>query len=111
MAPIPSLLSPETQETISSLTRKQKDIFDFQIPRLRKCTGPFATQQQFAAELREDVDAFGKQVEELEGEVHALRVERSRRELRAVVDEFKEATGRCVDCEFGVGPSADFMLG
>lgn len=110
MAPIPSLLSLETQEVISSLSRKQQDIFDFQIPRLRKCAGPLATQQQFAAELREDVDAFARRVEELDGEVHALRVERSRRELRAVVDEFNEVVGRYVRCTFGGRPSADFAL-
>lgn len=96
MAPIPSLLPPETQDSIASLTRKQKDIIDFQISRLRKCTGPLATQQQLGSELREDVEGFVRHVEGLESEVDDLRAESSRRELRVVVEKFKESVIRCV---------------
>ncbi|THH28354.1 hypothetical protein EUX98_g5836 [Antrodiella citrinella] len=94
MAPIPSLLPPETQDAVASLSRRQKDIFDFQIPRLRTCTGPLVTQQQLSAELREDVEVFARNVEVLDGSVDDLRGERSRRELRVVVDEFQDSLVR-----------------
>lgn len=63
MAPLPSTLSEELLTTIDSLRRRRTDLSDFQIPRLRNCTGPLAVQQQYAAELREDLDAFARQVE------------------------------------------------
>ena len=63
MAPLPSLLDEKTTKTIASLERLQKDLSDFQIPRLRTFTGPLAQQQQFATELRDDLDLFGLQLE------------------------------------------------
>ncbi|KAH8101157.1 Sec20-domain-containing protein [Cristinia sonorae] len=94
MAPIPSVLPSEIQERISSLTRKEKDIFEFQIPRLRDCKGTLATQQQYAAELREDVDGFARDVDGLDTEVDDLKGERSRRELRVVVSSFRDSLTR-----------------
>ncbi|TCD65729.1 hypothetical protein EIP91_002258 [Steccherinum ochraceum] len=94
MAPIPSLLPQQIHDAIANLTRKQKDIFDFQIPRLRKCTGPLVTQQQYAAELREDVDAFARSVDLLEVELDEIQGDRARKELKAVAGEFKEALAR-----------------
>lgn len=96
MAPIPSLLPPETQDAVASLSRRQKDIIDFQIPRLRTCTGPLVTQQQLSAELREDVEVFARNLEGLDGSVDDLKGERSRRELRVAVDEFKDSLTRSV---------------
>lgn len=63
MAPLPSTLSEELLTTIDSLRRRRTDLSDFQIPRLRNCTGPLAIQQQYAAELREDLDTFARQVD------------------------------------------------
>lgn len=63
MPPIPSTLDEQITTVIDSLRRRQKDLSEFQIPRLRTCKGPLATQQGFAAELREDLDTFSKQVE------------------------------------------------
>jgi len=89
MPPLPSTLGEEIASAIESLRRRRKDLSDFQIQRLRTCTGPLAVQQQYAAELREDLDIFARQVESLDLSVDDQRVERDRRELRQVVDEFR----------------------
>ncbi|CDO70492.1 hypothetical protein BN946_scf184569.g35 [Trametes cinnabarina] len=94
MPPLPSALDDETTNLIASLERRQKDISEFQIPRLRKCTGPLSVQQQYAAELRDDLDAFARQIETLNVAVDDQRTERARRELRQVVEEFKSALAR-----------------
>ncbi|EMD35457.1 hypothetical protein CERSUDRAFT_96573 [Gelatoporia subvermispora B] len=91
MPPIPSTLDEQTSALIASLQRRQKDLAEFQIPRLRTCTGPLATQQQFAVELREDLDAFSRQVDSLDLSVDDQRTERNRRELGAIVDELHAA--------------------
>lgn len=63
MPPLPSTLDATTQNLVEALARRERDLREFQIPRLRTCDGPLATQQQYAAEIREDLDGFGKQVE------------------------------------------------
>ncbi|KAI0326134.1 Sec20-domain-containing protein [Cubamyces sp. BRFM 1775] len=94
MPPLPSTLDEETTNLIASIERRQKDLSDFQIPRLRQCTGPLALQQQYAAELRDDLDVLSKQVETLDVAVEDQRTERARRELRQVVEEFKACLTR-----------------
>ncbi|KAI0349700.1 Sec20-domain-containing protein [Trametes cingulata] len=94
MPPLPSALDEETTNLIASLERRQKDLADFQIPRLRQCTGPLTLQQQYAAELRDDLDAFARQIETLDVAVEDQRTERARRELRQVVEEFKATLAR-----------------
>ncbi|KAI0763123.1 Sec20-domain-containing protein [Trametes elegans] len=94
MPPLPSVLDAETANLIASLERRQKDLSDFQIPRLRQCAGPLSLQQQYAAELRDDLDAFARQVETLDVAVEDQRTERARRELRQVVEEFKATLTR-----------------
>ncbi|PSR76589.1 hypothetical protein PHLCEN_2v8347 [Hermanssonia centrifuga] len=93
MPPLPSTLGENTKLSIESLERRQKDLRDFQIPRLRSCTGPLVTQQQYAAELREDIEAFARQVEAYVA-VDDEKGERNRKELRLVVDEFREGLAR-----------------
>ena len=63
MPPIPIAYDENAEKLIESLQRRQKDLHDFQIPRLRTCTGPLSVQQQYAAEIREDMDGFARQVE------------------------------------------------
>lgn len=63
MPPLPTTYDDETKTLIASIQRRQKDLTEFQIPRLRSCKGPLSVQQNFAAELREDIDALGKQIE------------------------------------------------
>lgn len=63
MAPIPSTFDTETQALLEAVRRRQHDLSTFQIPRLRACTGPLATQQAWAAEVREDIEQLAKQVE------------------------------------------------
>lgn len=63
MAPIPSSLNTETINLIDNLQRRQKDLDDYQVPRLRDCKGPLSVQQKLAAELKEDLNAFGQQIE------------------------------------------------
>jgi hypothetical protein len=63
MPPIPTTYDDETKNLIESIQRRQKDLSEFQIPRLRDCRQSLAVQQNLAAELREDVDTVGKQIE------------------------------------------------
>ncbi|TFK89043.1 Sec20-domain-containing protein [Polyporus arcularius HHB13444] len=94
MPPLPSAVDQETANIIASLERRQKDLTDFQIPRLRSCTGPLALQQQYAAEVRDDLDVFARQLESLDVAVEDQRTERARRELRQVVDDFQATLTR-----------------
>ncbi|KAJ3555238.1 hypothetical protein NM688_g2692 [Phlebia brevispora] len=89
MPPIPATFDDEIKALIDNLERRKKDLQDFQIPRLRTCEGPLATQQQFAAELREDIETFSRQVETLDVAVDEQQGERNRRELRQIVEELK----------------------
>jgi protein transport protein SEC20 len=63
MPPLPNTYDEETKNLIESVQRRQTDLSQFQIPRLRSCKGPLSVQQDLAAELREDMDTFGKQIE------------------------------------------------
>ena len=63
MPPLPSTYDEETNSLIASVQRRQKDLSEFQIPRLRDCKGPLTVQQNLAAELREDVDTLGRQIQ------------------------------------------------
>lgn len=63
MAPIPTTFDAETQALLEAVEQRQNDLSMFQIPRLRACTGPLATQQAWAAEVREDIEQLSKQVE------------------------------------------------
>lgn len=108
MPPLPNTFDDETKGLIESVQRRRNDLSEFQIPRLRDCKGPLAVQQSLAAELREDIDILGRQIEvsamgiplntELKRLSQALDVlvgdqkgERNRRELRRTVDEYLEA--------------------
>jgi protein transport protein SEC20 len=63
MPPLPNTYDNEIKDLIESVQRRENDLFDFQIPRLRDCKGPLTVQQNLAAELREDVDILGRQIE------------------------------------------------
>src|ERR1700730_9897967 len=63
MPPLPSTLDEETQNLIESIRRRQKDLSEFQIPRLRDCRGPLTVQQTILADVREDMETFARQVE------------------------------------------------
>ena len=63
MPPLPVTFDDAAKALIDSLERRQRDLHEFQIPRLRSCNGPLSVQQQYAAEIREDIDVFAKQLE------------------------------------------------
>lgn len=90
MPPLPSSLDEDVKSSIAALERRQKDLEDFQIPRLRTYKGPLRTQQQYASELREDIESFAKQIEDLDVAVDDQRGERNRKELRQIVVDFKK---------------------
>ncbi|KAG5339776.1 hypothetical protein C0989_003576 [Termitomyces sp. Mn162] len=94
MAPILVTSTDETSQLISAAKRRQNDLVDFQIPRLRSCQGPLSLQQNLAAELREDIDSFAKQVEALELSIGDQRGEKNRAEMRRIVDEFQSDLAR-----------------
>jgi len=94
MPSLPSTFPQETTDLISSARRHQTDLLEFQIPKLRSCNGPLSTQQNLWAEIREDIEAYARQVEALDISVGDLRGERNKRELDGVVRELREALGR-----------------
>lgn len=77
MPPIPPKFDQETTDLVESIQRRRKDIDTFQLPRLEKCTGPLSTQQQYASELRDDIDILAKQIDVsarlYSAQVHLLR--------------------------------------
>ncbi|KAJ7100267.1 Sec20-domain-containing protein, partial [Mycena belliarum] len=94
MPPLPTTFDEETQQLIAAAQRQENDLSDFQIPRLRSCQGPLSSQQNLAAELREDIDTFARQIEALDVLVGDQIGSRNRRELKAVVDNFNENLAR-----------------
>ncbi|EJC99303.1 Sec20-domain-containing protein [Fomitiporia mediterranea MF3/22] len=92
MAPIPQTLDDEIKGLIDNLNRRQKDLAEYQVPRLRGCKGPFSEQQRFAAELREDLDAFGKQIETLEVRAEDVVRKSDRVSVLQLVEEFRESS-------------------
>ncbi|KAI9445783.1 Sec20-domain-containing protein [Lactarius psammicola] len=89
MPPLPPTFDDATSASIASVQRRQSDLRDFQIPRLRGCTESLATQQQYAAELREDLETVMRLIESLDESVDIQRNERSRRDLRGIVEGFR----------------------
>ena len=63
MPPLPLTFDDATSASIASIQRRQNDLRDFQIPRLRSCSESLATQQQYAAELREDLEVVMRLIE------------------------------------------------
>ena len=63
MAPIPLVLDDETKDLVDNLKRREKDLAEFQVPRLRQCSSSLVEQQRLAAELKEDLGSFGQYVE------------------------------------------------
>ncbi|KAL4079393.1 Sec20-domain-containing protein [Scleroderma citrinum] len=89
MPPLPIVFDVDSLALVETIERGLNDLSTFQLPRLRTCTGPLTTQQLWAAEIREDVDRLGKQIEELDVLVDDQRTERARRGLRLQVDTFR----------------------
>ncbi|KAF7426210.1 hypothetical protein PC9H_008577 [Pleurotus ostreatus] len=94
MPPIPAVYDEEVTQLIESTQRRQKDIADFQIPRLRTCNGPLALQQRLFVELREDIDLYARELQSLELLVADQRSEKARRELQATVSDYQEILAR-----------------
>ncbi|KAF8586367.1 Sec20-domain-containing protein [Ramaria rubella] len=88
MPPLHSTLQVETANLVDLLTRRQKDIQEFQISRLRDFTGSLATQQQHAAELREDLETFARNVKALTSLAEDQERERERREVAHRAQQF-----------------------
>jgi protein transport protein SEC20 len=63
MPPLPTTFDDATNASIASIQRRQNDLREFQIPRLRGCTESLAVQQQYAAELRDDLETITRLVE------------------------------------------------
>ena len=63
MPPIPPKLDQESAGLIESIERRRKDIDTIQLPRLEKCAGPLWVQQQYASELRDDIEILAKQID------------------------------------------------
>ncbi|KAF8523007.1 Sec20-domain-containing protein [Gautieria morchelliformis] len=98
MPPLPCTIQKETANLVESLTRRQKDLEEFQIPRLREFKGSLAAQQRYAAELQEDLELFGKNVQvsmsaenTLDSLVEDQERERERREVAHRAQQFTKS--------------------
>ncbi|KAJ4490135.1 Sec20-domain-containing protein [Lentinula aciculospora] len=91
MPPLPPSLPPAAAQLISSIRRREIDISDVQIPRLRTCPGPLSLQQKLSTELREDMDVFARQIEALDAMVDDQKGQKNRRELKIQAEGYKEA--------------------
>jgi len=89
MPPLPTTFDDATNTSIASIQRRQNDLREFQLPRLRGCTESLTVQQQYAAELREDLEAITRLVEALDETVDVQRSQRSRKDLRGIVEGFR----------------------
>ena len=63
MPPLPTTFDDATNTSIASIQRRQNDLREFQLPRLRGCSDSLTVQQQYAAELREDLETITRLVE------------------------------------------------
>lgn len=63
MPPLPDTLYDETKAKLDRLDRRLRDAQTFQIPRLRNHVGSTALQQQYAAELREDLERCRRELQ------------------------------------------------
>ncbi|KAJ3818934.1 Sec20-domain-containing protein [Lentinula raphanica] len=94
MPPLPSSFAPEATNLIDSIRRRGADISNVQLPRLRACPGPLSLHQKLSIELREDIDVFSRHIEDLDALVDDQRGRKNRRELKALVEEFKQTLGK-----------------
>ncbi|TFK26623.1 Sec20-domain-containing protein [Coprinopsis marcescibilis] len=91
MPPLPTKYSEDAKSFIDTLERRSRHLSETQIPALRDCAGPLSVQQELAEELREDLAAFARQIENLDAMLDDQKGERARRELNSVVQGFKGA--------------------
>ncbi|KAF8496550.1 Sec20-domain-containing protein [Russula emetica] len=89
MPPLPTTFDDATNTSIASIQRRQNDLREFQLPRLHGCSESLTVQQQYAAELREDLETIMRLVETLDESVDVQRSQRSRKDLRGIVEGFR----------------------
>ncbi|VDC00158.1 unnamed protein product [Peniophora sp. CBMAI 1063] len=89
MAPLPPAYDSTAAAAFTSIQRRVVDVREHQIPRLRDCKESLAVQQQYNAELQEDLETLGRLVEELDDLSEDQRGDRAQRELKAVVEELR----------------------
>ncbi|KAJ3920501.1 Sec20-domain-containing protein [Lentinula edodes] len=94
MPPLSPIFTPEAAQVISSIRRRELDISNVQIPRLKTCLGPLSLQHKLSTELREDIDVFARQIETLDAMVDDQKGSKSRRELRVLADEFNQTLSK-----------------
>ncbi|QRW04036.1 hypothetical protein RhiLY_03035 [Ceratobasidium sp. AG-Ba] len=94
MPPISSPLFTEAQTTYEGISRILKDLNEYQIPRLRDCKGPLTLQQQFAAELRDDIDALAKRLEDFSTLAEDQERENERTQVKQWVTDLSNELAR-----------------
>ncbi|KAI0314995.1 Sec20-domain-containing protein [Amylostereum chailletii] len=94
MAPLPSTFDEGVSGVILSIQRRSRDMNDVQLPRLRSCKESLAVQQQYAAELHEDLEVVARLVQELDEAVEDQKGNRARQDLKAIVEGFRTDVGR-----------------
>ncbi|KAF8316838.1 Sec20-domain-containing protein [Clavulina sp. PMI_390] len=86
MPPLPDPLYDETKTKLERLARRLNDVEVFQVPRLRDHAGSVALQQQYAAEVREDLESCRRELQILETFVDDIRNAERRKEMNDELD-------------------------
>ncbi|CAE6349566.1 unnamed protein product [Rhizoctonia solani] len=94
MPPVASPLFIEAQTAHEGLSRRLRDLSEFQIPRLRDYKGSLALQQQYAAELRDDTEAIAKRLEDFMTLAEDQERETERVQVKRWVDELYDELSR-----------------
>ncbi|KAF8325881.1 Sec20-domain-containing protein [Cantharellus anzutake] len=87
MPPISDPLHDETLVKLGKLHTRIQDALSYQVPRLFNHTGSVAVHQQYAAELREDIESFRRELEILETFVDDIRSDERRKDIYSQLDE------------------------
>lgn len=53
----------EASSVHDGLKRRMKDLQEYSIPNLRDCKGPLSLQQQLAADVRDDIEIFTRELQ------------------------------------------------
>ncbi|KAG8947150.1 hypothetical protein FRC04_011002 [Tulasnella sp. 424] len=80
----------EAVQVHDGLRRRLKDLQEHSIPNLRDCKGPLAFQQQLAAEIRDDIDIFNRELQRLDALVDDQVTEKDRLKVADWVEETTE---------------------
>ncbi|KAG8981479.1 hypothetical protein FRB94_008779 [Tulasnella sp. JGI-2019a] len=80
----------EASSIHDGLRRRMKDLQEYSIPNLRDCKGPLSLQQQLAADVRDDIEIFTRELQRLETTAGDQETEKDRLRVNDWLEEMNE---------------------